>query len=278
MDLGLRDKVALVTAASRGLGAAVAHRFALEGARVALCARDLERARATAERISRACGLTEVVGFKADVAVPGDVDALVQQTIERFERIDILIVNAGGPPAGTFDTLRPEQWEQATQLTLMSAVRLCYAVVPHMKKLVCDFAARQAEGHPDARPSIVFITSRSVKEPMANLILSNSIRMAVVGLSKSLSQELAPSGIRVNAVAPGWTMTERVTELLTARAKANGTTPEQEAAKIAVETPLGRMGTPEEFANATVFLASPAASYITGVTLPIDGGAIRASL
>jgi 3-oxoacyl-[acyl-carrier protein] reductase len=155
-------------------------------------------------------------------------------------------------------------------LTLMSAVRLCYAVVPHMKKLV--------EGHPDAGPSIVFITSRSVKEPMANLILSNSIRMAVVGLSKSLSQELASSGIRVNAVAPGWTMTERVTELLTARAKANGTTPEQEAAKIAAETPLGRMGTPEEFANATVFLASPAASYITGVTLPIDGGAIRASL
>jgi 3-oxoacyl-[acyl-carrier protein] reductase len=272
MDLGLRDKVALVTAASRGLGAAVAHRFALEGARVALCARDLERARATAERISQASGLAEVVGFKADVAVPGDVDALVRQTIERFERIDILIVNAGGPPAGTFDTLRPEQWEQATQLTLMSAVRLCYAVVPHMKETAGRHASR------DAGPSIVFITSRSVKEPMANLILSNSIRMAVVGLSKSLSQELASSGIRVNAVAPGWTMTERVTELLTARAEANGTTPEQEAAKIVAETPLGRMGTPEEFANATVFLAPPAASYITGVTLAIDGGVTRASL
>jgi 3-oxoacyl-[acyl-carrier protein] reductase len=114
MDLGLRDKVVLVTAASRGLGAAVAHRFALEGARVALCARDLERVRATAERISQATG-AEVVGFKADVAVPDDVEALVRQTIERFGRIDILIVNAGGPPAGTFDTLRPEQWEQATQ-------------------------------------------------------------------------------------------------------------------------------------------------------------------
>jgi 3-oxoacyl-[acyl-carrier protein] reductase len=263
MDLGLRDKVALVTAASRGLGASVAHRFALEGARVALCARDLDHARTAAERISQATG-AEVIGLKADVSVPGDVDALVQQTIERFGRIDILIVNAGVPPAGTFDTLRPEQWEHATQLTLMSAVRLCYAVIPPMK--------RQGGG------SIVFMTSVSVKQPMANLILSNSIRMADIGLMKSLSIELAASNIRVNAVAPGWTMTERVTELLTARAKANGTTPEQEAAKIVAETPLGRMGTPEEFANATVFLASPAASYITGVTLPIDGGVTRATL
>jgi len=272
MDLELKGQVALVTAASRGLGAAVAHRFAAEGAQVALCSRDLGHAQATAERIRRASG-AEVVGFKADVSVPGDVDALVRQTVERFGRIDILIVNAGGPPAGTFNSLQPEQWEQATQLTLMSAVRLCYAVVPHMLQSVA--------GHPNARPdarSIVFVTSASVKQPMANLILSNSIRMAVIGLMKSLSQELAPGGIRVNAVAPGWTLTERVTELLAARATANGTTPEQEAAKIVAETPLGRMGTPEEFANATVFLASPAASYITGVTLPVDGGSLRASL
>ena len=263
MDLGLLDKVALVTAASRGLGAAVARRFALEGARVALCARDLEHARTTAERISQATG-AEVIGLKADVSVPGDVEALVRQTIERFGRIDILIVNAGGPPAGTFDTLRSEQWEQATQLTLMSAVRLCYAVIPQMKQ--------QGGG------SIVFVTSNSVKQPVANLILSNSVRMAVIGLMKSLSLEQAASGIRFNAVAPGWTITERVTELLNAWAKANGTTPEQEAASIIAGIPLGRMGQPEEFANAAVFLASPAASYITGVTLAIDGGVTRATL
>jgi len=263
MDLGLKDKVALVTAASRGLGAAVARRFALEGAKVALCARDLGRAQATAGRIAHETG-AEVAGFRADVAVPADVDALVRQTIEQFGRVDALVVNAGGPPAGTFETLKLEQWEQAAQLTLMSAVRLCYAIIPHMKQ--------QGGG------SIVFVTSASVKQPMANLILSNSIRMAVIGLMKSLSIEQAASGIRFNAVAPGWTMTERVTELLIARAKANGTMPEQEAAKIIADIPMGRMGTPEELAIATVFLASPAASYITGVTLPVDGGSLRASL
>lgn len=263
MDLGLKGQVALVTAASRGLGAAVAHRFGMEGAKVALCSRDLARAQATAERIGQATG-AEVVAFQADVTVPGDVDALVKKTVERFGQLDILIVNAGGPPAGTFDTLKPEQWEQATQLTLMSAVRLCYATVPHMK--------RQGGG------SIVFMTSASVKQPIENLILSNSVRMAVIGLMKTLSQELAPANIRLNAVAPGWTLTERVAELLQARTRANGTTLEQEQARVIANTPLGRIGKPEEFANAAVFLASPAASYITGVTLPVDGGATRASL
>ncbi len=263
MDLGLAHQVALVTAASRGLGAAVARRFAQEGARVVLCARDEDRLSATVADIKMSTG-AEILGIQADVTAPDDTDALVAQVIETFGQIDHLIVNAGGPPAGEFASFQPKDWEKAAQLTLMSAVRLCYAVVPHMK--------RQGSG------SIVFITSVSVKQPLDNLILSNSIRMAIIGLMKSLSQELGPAGIRVNAVAPGWTLTERVTELLSARAKASVTTPEAEAAKIVAETPLGRMGQPKEFANATVFLASPAASYITGVTLPIDGGAIRASL
>ena len=265
MDLGLTNQVALVTAASRGLGAAVARRFALEGAKVALCARELEHAQTTAARIAQETG-AEVAGFKANVAAPGDVDALVAKTVERFGKIDILVANASGPVAGKFLALKPADWEAAVNLTLMSAVRLCYAVLPHMKK---------SEGR---YPSIVFITSYTVKHPADNLILSNSIRMAVVGLMKTMAIELAPSGIRVNAVAPGWTLTERVDEILNARARANGTTLEQEKAMVIAGIPFGRLGTPEEFANATVFLASPAASYITGVTLPIDGGTIRTSL
>jgi 3-oxoacyl-[acyl-carrier protein] reductase len=263
MDLELQGQVALVTAASRGLGAAVAHHLAQEGAHVVMCGRDEERLADAVSSIRSDVG-GEVLGIQADVTSPADVDALVQQAIETFGRIDILVVNAGGPPSGAFANLQPEDWEKATQLTLMSAVRLCYAVVPHMK--------RQGSG------SIVFMTSYSVKQPIANLMLSNSVRMAVIGLMKSLSQELGPLGIRVNAVAPGWTMTERVHELLAARAKKNGTTPEAEAAQIVAEIPLGRMAQPDEFAQATVFLASPAASYITGVTLPIDGGIIKASL
>jgi 3-oxoacyl-[acyl-carrier protein] reductase len=223
----------------------------------------LGRAQATAGRIAHETG-AEVVGFKADVAVPADVDALVRQTIEQFGRVDALIVNAGGPPAGTFETLEPVQWEHATQLTLMSAVRLCYAVIPHMKQ--------QGGG------SIVFITAFLVRQPAANLTLSNSIRMATIGLMKTLSQEMASFGIRANAVAPGWTATERVAEIMQSRAQTRGTTPEQEAAKVISDIPMGRMGTPEEFANATVFLASPAASYFTGVTLAIDGGTTRATL
>jgi 3-oxoacyl-[acyl-carrier protein] reductase len=154
----------------------------------------LGHARTTAEQIAQETG-AQVVGLKADVAVPADVDALVRQTLDRFGQIDILIVNAGGPPAGTFETLRLEQWEQAVQLTLMSAVRLCQAVVPHMKTSVEGHTSRHAR-------SIVFITSNSVKEPMANLLLSGGLRMAVIGLMKSLSIELASTGIRFNAVAP----------------------------------------------------------------------------
>jgi 3-oxoacyl-[acyl-carrier protein] reductase len=263
MNLGVRDHIALVTAASRGLGAAVARCFAQEGAQVIICARDEARLSAAVTGIEADTG-APVVGIQADVTVGTDVDALVEEVIESFGQIDHLVVKAGGPPAGGFASFQPEDWEKAAHLTLMSAVRLCYAVVPHMKK--------QQAG------SIVFITSFVVKQPAANLILSNSVRMALVGLMKSLSQELGPAGIRVNAVAPGWTLTERVRDLLATRAMANGSTPEAEAARIVDDLPLGRMAQPEELARAAVFLSSLAASYITGVLLPVDGGAIKASL
>jgi 3-oxoacyl-[acyl-carrier protein] reductase len=260
MDLGLHDKIALVTAASRGLGRAVALRLAQEGAHVAICARNETPLRETAVEIEAATG-RQVLTLPADVSDPGMADLLVQATIERFGRIDVLVINAGGPPPGQFLDLTPEDWEAATQLMLMSAVRLCYAVAPLMKA--------QGTG------SILAMTSITVKQPLPNLILSNSLRLGVTGLVKTLADELAPFGVRVNGICPGWTRTSRVEQLLQDRAERNGTTPDQEAVNIAAAIPLGRMGTPEEFAAAAAFLVSPAASYVTGVSLLVDGGMYR---
>lgn len=260
MDLGLQGKVAVVTAASRGLGRAVAAELAREGARVVICARKEGPLGEAAEAIRTATG-AEVLAVPADVATPEGVDALVKATLDHFGRIDILVTNAGGPPPGRFLEFTPADWEAAVQLTLMSVVRLCYAAVPTMRA--------QRSG------SIVAMTSVSVKQPLPNLILSNSLRLAVVGLVKTLSDELAPDGIRVNAVCPGWTRTERVEQLLRDRAARNGTTVEEEEANITAAIPLGRMATPEEFARAVAFLASPAASYITGISLLVDGGLYR---
>jgi 3-oxoacyl-[acyl-carrier protein] reductase len=263
MDLGLKGKVALVTAASRGLGAATALAFAREGARVAICARTQASLMATGHRIAEESGV-EVLAVTADVSQAADAEKLVATTVDRFGRLDVLVTNAGGPPAGNFLDLNTSDWEGAVQLTLMSAVRLCYAVVPVM--------CRQGGG------SILAMTSMSVKQPLDNLILSNSLRLGVIGLVKSLSNELGADGIRVNAICPGWTRTERVGELLQARAAKSGLTVEEEAAKITANTPLGRMAEPEELARAAVFLASPAASYITGVSLLVDGGQYKGAM
>jgi 3-oxoacyl-[acyl-carrier protein] reductase len=176
----------------------------------------------------------------------------------------VLITNAGGPRPGRFLELTPEDFEEACQLTLMSAVRLCYAVVPQM--------VTQRSG------SIVTMTSLSVKQPIENLVLSNSLRLGVIGLTKTLANELGPYGIRVNTVLPGWTRTSRVIELLAERAESNGTSVSLEAQRIAGTFPLGRMAEPDEVAKATVFLASPAASYIHGVALQVDGGVINSPL
>ena len=260
MNLGLNDKVALVTAASKGLGKAVALRLAQEGAHVALCARTEEHLTRTAAEIEAQTG-RKPLSLPADVSDQAAVDALVEATVERFGRIDVLVTNAGGPPPGQFLDLTPNDWEAAVQLTLMSAVRLCYGVAPIMKQ--------QNSG------SILAVTSITVKQPLPNLILSNSLRLGVAGLVKTLADELAPFGIRVNSICPGWTRTTRVDQLLRDRAKRNSTTTEEEAIKIAAAIPLGRMGTPEEFAAAAAFLVSEAASYITGVSLLVDGGMYR---
>jgi 3-oxoacyl-[acyl-carrier protein] reductase len=260
MDLGLNDKAALVTAASKGLGKAIALRLAQEGAHVIICARGKEQLEKTAAEIRTETG-RQVVPIEADISDPKTADTLVASTVERLGRLDVLVTNAGGPPPGQFLDLTPEDWETGARLTLMSAVRLLYAAVPVMK--------RQSEG------SILAITSITVKQPLPNLVLSNSLRLSIIGLIKTLADELAPFNIRVNGICPGWTHTDRMDQLLRDRAKRKLTTLEEEAAKVAIDIPMGRMGTPKEFAKAAAFLVSPAASYITGVSLLVDGGMYR---
>jgi 3-oxoacyl-[acyl-carrier protein] reductase len=262
MDLQLSGKVALVTAASKGLGKAAALALAREGAHVVITARS-ELINQTADVIRSETG-AEVLALISDVTQQTDIDAAVQATLERFGHIDILFVNAGGPPPGGFLSLTPEDWEKAVNLTLMSAVRLCYAVVPHMLE--------RGEG------VILSTQSYSVKQPIDNLILSNSIRMAVIGLMKCMANELGPKGIRVNTINPAWTWTERVEQLMTNRAETKGTTVEEEGAAVTAGIPLKRMGTTDEFGKAVAWLASPASSFINGHALMFDGGATKASL
>jgi 3-oxoacyl-[acyl-carrier protein] reductase len=261
MDLQLKDNIALVTAASRGLGYATARALAHEGCHIALCARGEEALAETAGRLADQAGV-EVLPIPADVTAADAADRLAAITLDEFGRIDALFVNAGGPPPGGFLDFQPQDWEAAMDLTIQSAVRLAYAVVPVMRQ--------QGSG------SILFDTSLTVKHPLDNLILSNSLRMSVIGLMKSLSLELGPDNVRANAIAPGWTRTERVEQLLADRAARNGTTSEDEAAQIAADIPLSRMADPAEFGRVAAFLLSPAASYVTGVTLLVDGGMTRA--
>lgn len=263
MDLGLAGKVALVTAASKGLGKASALALAREGAKVALCARG-EAIEAAAADIREKVPGCEALALRGDVSAPEDVARIVAETTARFGRIDILVINAGGPPPGNFLDFGPDDWKAAVDLTLMSAVRLLYAVLPGMRE--------RKEG------SVVAIESVSVKQPIDKLVLSNSIRMAVVGLLKSLANEFGADGIRINSINPTYTTTDRVTQLLGARAAGKGTTVEAEAAALKTAIPLGRMGTPEEFGATVAWLASPAAGFIHGHALMFDGGAVKAAL
>ncbi len=260
MDLGLSGKVAVVSGASRGLGFAAALLLAEEGARVAINARNEAQLAEAAGKIKQRSG-QEVLAVAGDVSRLEDIQALIDRTAAHYGGIDILITNSGGPPAGKFETFSDADWQKAVDMTFFSHVRMIRAALPHLLK--------------STSAAVLTLTSYSVKQPIPNLVLSNSIRAATVGLTKSLALELGGQGIRFNSILPGWTATERVSELMASRAAMNQTSIEFEMEKQAKESALGRMGQPEEFARAAVFLVSPAASYITGVMLTVDGGAYK---
>jgi len=257
MDLGLADKRAFVAGSSRGLGYAVGLLLAREGCRVAINGRDQVKLAAAASKMSEESGKV-VVGLPGDVSDTAIPSKLIAQAAEALGGLDLLVTNAGGPPSGPFESFEEAVWQHALDLAFMCHVRLIRAALPHLRK--------------SKAASVLTMTSYVVKEPVANLVLSNSIRLATIGLTKSLALELGSEGIRFNSILPANTDTERIRELAAARAQRNGTTLDEERAKDAQKSVFGRVARPEEFANAAVFLLSPAASYLTGVMLVVDGG------
>jgi 3-oxoacyl-[acyl-carrier protein] reductase len=260
MDFGLSDRVAIVAGASRGLGRAIAFGFAREGANVAICARTSERLLETAKLIEEKFRVT-AVAITADLRNAEDIERVVDTTAKKFNRIDILLNNAGGPPPKSFEESNREDWERAIGLNFLAGVRLIQLVLPHMK-------ARKWG-------RIINILSSGLKQPIDSLIQSNAARAAMAGAAKTLSREVAAHGILVNNICPGRIQTERVDEVDVATAQRRGIGVEEVRHESCREIPMGRYGRPEEFANAAVFLASDCASYITGCTLQVDGGYIR---
>ena len=269
MDLGLQGKVAIVAGASRGLGRAIAEGLAAEGVRVTICSRSTDAitsaATAIAANPATKAARGEVLAVPGDVSRPEDVDRLVRETLARWGHIDILVTNAGGPPSGPVAGLTDGQWEDAVQTLLLSAVRLSRAVIPGMQK--------QRWGR------ILHVASFTVKQPLPNLALSNAVRLAVVGLAKTQAVELAPHNILVNTLCPGPIATDRLVELTQQYAAREGSTFEEARHRLWVsQIPLGRLGEPREFADLAVFLASERASFLTGGTYQVDGGAVRGAL
>lgn len=257
MDMKLEGKVVLVTAASQGLGLAIAAEYALEGAVVIICGRDrgrIENAATSISETSRGKVFAEI----ADVTDPAAIDDLIGRIVHKLGRLDVLICNAGGPTAGTFDAIGEDEWAKAIDLTLMSAVRLIRSAMPHL--------AKSGEGR------IVCLSSSSIKQPIPGLILSNTLRLGLHGMVKTLSEEIAKDGVLINTIGPGRFDTDRVRFLDEKRAEAANITPIEQRQLTERSIPLGRYGQAQEFAKPVVFLGSPANSYITGQALVVDGG------
>lgn len=261
MDLVLTGKRALVLAGSTGLGFAVARQLSREGAGVTLCSRDLGRARAAAAEIAAETG-GAVAGEAADVSDGSSLEQLFASAAASLGGLDILVCNAGGPPPGGLESLAEESWDRAYQLTLMSVVRSVRLALPHFV---------EADGG-----SVLVLGSSSVKQPIPNLLLSNVFRPAIHGLVKHLTEELAPAGVRVNMLSPGRILTGRIEQLDAAQAKREDRSVEEVRADSVARIPLGRLGTPEEFGKVAAFIVSEAASYMTGSSLLVDGGMVRA--
>jgi 3-oxoacyl-[acyl-carrier protein] reductase len=262
VDLGIHDRVALVCAASRGLGKAAAIGFAREGAHVVLCARNRKRLREAAKEISGAAveGV-RVIPLVADLTKPQQIRTLVKRVLKEFGRIDILVTNAGGPPVASFADLDDDLWRQGVDLTFLSTVRCIREVLPHMQK--------RRWGR------IINITSIAAKQPIADLVVSSALRPGILGLSRVLATQYAQEGILINSVAPGYFLTDRQKEIGTARAAQKGVSLEEYLTQAAVDIPVRRLGTPEELADVIVFLGSERASYLNGTTISVDGGLMK---
>jgi len=255
--MGIKEKVAIVAASSKGLGKAVAMGLAHEGVKVTICARGEEELQKTAQEIESETS-TEVLAVPCDVSKSEEIENLVTETVNKFGTVDILVNNAGGPPVGVFEEFSLEDWHKAVELNLFSTITFSKLTIPYMKKSNWG--------------RIINMTSYTVKQPVDGLILSNTVRAGITGLTKSLSNELGPYNILVNNVSPGRIHTDRITQLAEERAKRSGVTFDEALKSMDDGIPLGRVGQPGEFANLIVFLASERASYITGDTILIDGG------
>ncbi len=255
MELHLENKTVLVTAGSKGIGLATALGFHKCGAKVAICGRSQDSLDAAAAQMPGCLALT------GDVSQSQDIDRVIHEVTAEFGGVDILVNNAGGPPPGLFVDLADEDWDKAIELTLMSVIRATRLVLPHMRS--------QKWGR------IINISSSGVKQPVPGLTLSNSIRMAVLGWAKTLANQVAGDNVLVNTVCPGFTNTDRVTQILEAQSAASGKSTDEIAAGIAAQIPMQRIGQPEEVANLAVFLGSEAASYITGTSIQVDGGSVQ---